>query len=90
MLLGMSCNHESVVYFACFCSFFISYCFLMFADGELNFTYHELSTCNSVCTVLKCLRSLDVGCEYDRKHYRRWGPKQGNHVSSGLHTRSQN
>lgn len=26
-----------------FALFFVSYCFLMFADGELNFTSHELS-----------------------------------------------
>lgn len=40
-----------------FALFFISYCFLMFADGELNFTYHELSKCIIVATVLKCLHS---------------------------------
>lgn len=41
-----------------FCSFFISYCFLMFADGELNFKYHELLKCYPVCTVLKCLHMI--------------------------------
>ena len=38
----MSCFHGYAVYFASFLLFFYFLCcFLMFPDGELNFTYHE-------------------------------------------------
>ena len=32
----------------------------MFADGELNFIYHELWKCNAVCTVLKWLHIIGI------------------------------
>lgn len=57
----MFCRHKCFVcscLFLFFFLFFVSYCFLMFADGEFNFIYPELWDLN--CEMWGNLNAFDV------------------------------